>query len=83
MVTGRGRHGVKLPANNSDSCHNCGGCINPGGAVCQSCYCLVVDSDDALDPMIGPVNTHVDVKKVHECVFSVLALESEPVDPRL
>ena len=23
------------------------------------------------------------VRRVHECVFSVLALESEPVDPRL
>lgn len=23
------------------------------------------------------------LRKVHECVFSVLALESEPVDPRL
>ena len=23
------------------------------------------------------------VRKVHECVFAILALESEPVDPRL
>jgi protein phosphatase len=26
---------------------------------------------------------HEPLRKVHECVFGVLALESEPVDPRL
>ncbi|MGL4882575.1 MAG: hypothetical protein ACRC8K_16170, partial [Waterburya sp.] len=26
---------------------------------------------------------HAPLRQVHECVFGVLALESEPVDPRL
>jgi protein phosphatase len=26
---------------------------------------------------------HEPLRRVHECVFGVLALESEPVDPRL
>jgi len=26
---------------------------------------------------------HEQLRRVHECVFAVLALESEPVDPRL
>ena len=27
--------------------------------------------------------THEPLRRVHECVFAVLALESEPIDPRL
>ena len=27
--------------------------------------------------------SHEPLRRVHECVFGVLALESEPVDPRL
>jgi protein phosphatase len=26
---------------------------------------------------------HVPLRRVHECVFGILAMESEPVDPRL
>jgi protein phosphatase len=27
--------------------------------------------------------THHPLRQIHECVFGVLALESEPIDPRL
>ena len=35
-----------------------------------------------LDALVGFVN-HEPLWKTHQCVFAVLALESEPVDPRL
>ena len=34
---------------------------------------------ESLERFVG----HQPLRKVHECVFGVLALESEPVDPRL
>jgi len=34
---------------------------------------------EALERFVG----HAPLAKVHECVFGVLALETEPVDPRL
>jgi len=34
---------------------------------------------EALERFVG----HQPLRRVHECVFGVLALESEPVDPRL
>lgn len=33
--------------------------------------------------VVGPTGASEPLRRVHECVFGVLALESEPVDPRL
>lgn len=39
--------------------------------------------DDILDIEDVTGKRFLHMRKVHECVFGVLALESEPVDPRL
>lgn len=40
-------------------------------------------SSDACRGMVCDDENDQPLRRVHECVFGVLALESEPVDPRL
>lgn len=47
-----------------------------------SCTTQITKSDSAINESKGLV-FHVTWRRIHECVFGVLALESEPIDPRL
>ena len=52
--------------------------------VISSDFCrgLVSDDESSLEALERFVRCEP-LRRVHECVFGVLALESEPVDPRL
>jgi hypothetical protein len=50
------------------------------GAACSSPSATEIGSSPAL---ASPGSSSSALHRIHECVFGVLALESEPVDPRL